>query len=187
MGACDGLQQPGCAGAAAEVAEGACGRVFAVALHEGWAQGVGPVLHPCWRADCAASGEERPGNSSGHLHAHAVFTAAAAELSASLLGWVGGSPVADDNPCMSTWLHPIMAYKTPVSLFFLFFWTIPDCFSCSKGETDPAVGVACTSGPCPSSSATDIQSEVSDEPCGVTHAPHPSLLPLLGACPPPAG
>lgn len=31
---------------------------------------VGPVLQPCCRVDCAAPGEERPGNSSGHLHAH---------------------------------------------------------------------------------------------------------------------
>lgn len=36
----------------------------------GWAQGVGSVLHPCWRVDCATPGEERLGNSSGHLHAH---------------------------------------------------------------------------------------------------------------------
>lgn len=27
----------------------------------GWAQGVSPVLHPCWRADGAAPGEERAG------------------------------------------------------------------------------------------------------------------------------
>lgn len=49
-----------------------------------------------------------------------LFTATAAELRTSVLGCAGGSPVADDNPCLSTWLCPIMAYKTPVSLFGFF-------------------------------------------------------------------
>lgn len=37
---------------------------------KGWVQGVGTVLHLCWRVDCAAPREERTGNSSGQLHAH---------------------------------------------------------------------------------------------------------------------
>lgn len=105
-----------------------------------------------------------------------VFTAAADKLRASVLGWAGGSPVADDNPCPSTWLHPIVAYKTHRDTHVTLFWTIPDCFFCSKGEIDPAVGVPCTSDPCPSSSATDIQSEVSDKPSGVTCPTLPSFL-----------
>lgn len=60
--------------------------------------------------------------------------------------------------------------------FFFFFWTIPYCFSCSKREADPGVGMPCTSGPCPSSSATDTQSELSDSPSGVTHPTLPSFL-----------
>ncbi|KAJ7399049.1 hypothetical protein BTVI_119139 [Pitangus sulphuratus] len=36
---------------------------------KGWARGVGPVLHPGWRADGAAPGEETTGEQSGHLHA----------------------------------------------------------------------------------------------------------------------
>lgn len=147
MGACDGLQQLGCAGAVAGVAQG---RVFANAWHEGCLQalqhGLGSRCGPCAapmlesRLCCSWGGRKGQGTAVDISMLTLVFRAAAADLRACALGWVGGSPGADDNPCLSTWLHPIMAHKTPVSLFF-FFWTIPVCFSCSKGETDPAVGM----------------------------------------------
>lgn len=67
-----------------------------------------------------------------------------------------------------------------------FFWIIPDCFSCSKGEPDPAIGVPGTSGPCPSSSGIDSQIELSDKPSGVTHPTLPSFLSWVSV-PPLAG
>lgn len=107
---------------------------------KGWVQGVGTVLHLCWRVDCAAPREERTGNSSGQLHAHTGIYSSCCWAESLLAGLVGGSPAADDNPCLST--H--MWHTKYLCHLFFFYGTIPDCFFCSKGETDLAIGVFCT-------------------------------------------